>query len=211
MNYVTGLLRTRNRAVTNRDFYDIISQTAYGIKKIRCCNHVDALGRKKNDSVTIAVLIEEYKKGSHVFSEVKKQIRERLLKDSTLYPMGRELTLIQPHFIKLNVRVWIEKETMEQAYDLQMKAKEMINRFIDPLQGGQGLQGWEIGEFPRANQIIAYLRTGISGCNLSKILMTAEIDGKEVPVTEGFYERIQDPFIMAVNGEHKVYIEVSGC
>ena len=211
MNYVTGLLRTRNRAVTNRDFYDIISQTAYGIKKIRCCNHVDALGRKKNDSVTIAVLIEEYKKGSHVFSEVKKQIRERLLKDSTLYPMGRELTLIQPHFIRLNVRVWIEKETMEQAYDLQMKANEMINHFIDPLQGGQGLQGWEIGEFPRANQIIAYLRTGIPGCNISKILMTAEIDGKEVPVTEGFYERIQDPFIMAVNGEHKVYIEVSGC
>lgn len=211
MDYVTGMLRTRNRAVTNRDFYDIISQTAYGIRKVKCCNHVNALGKKQQGCVTIAILIEEYEKGSHVFSEMKKQVRERLMKDSALYPLGRELTLIQPHFVRLNVRVWLEKETMEQAYDLQVKAKEMIEKFIDPLQGGRGLQGWEIGEFPRASQIIAYLRTEISECSISKILMTAEIDGKEVPVTESFYEHLDNPFVMAVNGEHIVYIEVSEC
>jgi hypothetical protein len=112
---------------------------------------------------------------------MKKQITDRLLKDSALYPMGRKLEVIQPHFVRLSVRVWLEKDNLENAYDLQVKAKEMIENFIDPLQGGQGLQGWEIGEFPRSSQIIAYLRTGISGCNISKILMTAEIDGKEVP------------------------------
>lgn len=211
MDYVTGMLRTRNRAVTNRDFYDIISQTAYGIRKVKCCNHVDASGKRKPGCVTIAVLIEEYEKGSHVFSEIKKQIRDRLMKDSALYPLGRELNLIQPHFVRLNVRVWLEKETMEHAYDLQLKAKELIHRFVDPLQGGRGLQGWEIGEFPRASQINAYLRTEISECSISKILMTAEIDGKEIQVTESFYEHFDNPFVMAVNGEHIVYIEVSEC
>ena len=90
-------------------------------------------------------------------------------------------------------------------------AKEMIEKFIDPLHGGPGQQGWEIGEFPRSSQIIAKLRTGISGCNISKILMTAEIEGKEIPVDDSFFEQNQNPFIMAVNGEHIVYIEVSGC
>ena len=142
---------------------------------------------------------------------MKKQITDRLLKDSALYPMGRKLEVIQPHFVRLSVRVWLEKENLENAYDLQVKAKEMIENFIDPLQGGQGLQGWEIGEFPRSSQIIAYLRTGISGCSISKILMTAEIDGKEVPITEDFYDNFKNPFMMAVNGEHIVYIEVSGC
>ena len=55
------------------------------------------------------------------------------------------------------------------------------------------------------------LRTGISGCSISKILMTAEIEGKEVPVDESFFEKVQNPLIMAVNGEHIVYIEVSEC
>ena len=90
-------------------------------------------------------------------------------------------------------------------------AKEMIEKFIDPLHGGPGYQGWEIGEFPRSSQIIATLRTGISGCSISKILMTAQIEGKEVPVDESFFEKVQNPLIMAVNGEHIVYIEVSEC
>ena len=211
MDYVTGMLRTRNRAVTNRDFQEIIKQTAYGIRKVKCVNHVDRFGNKVPGNMTIPVLTEEYKKGSHVFYEMKKQITDRLLKDSALYPMGRKLEVVQPHFVRLSVRVWLEKDNMENAYDLQVKAKEMIENFIDPLQGGQGLQGWEIGEFPRSSQIIAYLRTGISGCSISKILMTAEIDGKEVPITDDFYDNLKNPFMMAVNGEHIVYIEVSEC
>ena len=142
---------------------------------------------------------------------MKRKITDRLTKDSALYPMGRKLSVIQPYFVKLNVRVWLEKENLENAYDLQNKAKELIEGFIDPLNGGPGRQGWEIGEFPRSSQMIATLRTGISGCNISKILMTAEIEGKEVPVDDSFFEKVQNPFIMAVNGEHIVYIEVSEC
>ena len=41
--------------------------------------------------------------------------------------------------------------------------------------------------------------------------MTAQIEGKEVPVDESFFEKVQNPLIMAVNGEHIVYIEVSEC
>lgn len=208
---VSGMMRTRNRAVTNRDFFDIISQTVYGVRKVKCLSHVDAFGNPAEDQVTAAILIEEYEKGSHVFSEIKKTIKERLMKDSALLSLGRELTLIQPHFVKLNVRVWLEKENLDQAYDLQQKAENMISRFIDPLNGGMGGNGWEIGEFPRTSQIIACLRSGIAGCNISKIVMTAFVDGREVPVTDSFYEQIKNPFLMAVNGEHIVYIEVSEC
>ena len=41
--------------------------------------------------------------------------------------------------------------------------------------------------------------------------MTAMMDGREVPVTDTFYEQMNNPFLMAVNGEHIVYIEVSAC
>lgn len=208
---VTGMLRTRNRAVCNRDFFDIISQVSYGIRKVKCCHHTDAEGKKKIACVTIAVLIEEYEKGAHVFSEIKKSIRDRLIRDSALFSMGRELYLIQPRFLKLNVSVWLEKDSMEYAYELQQKAKTFIWKFIDPLTGGLGGSGWEIGELPRQEQLLACLRTNLSDCNISKIVMTVLIHGKEVPLTDEFYEKESNPFFMAVNGEHRVYIEVMEC
>ena len=206
-----GMLRTRNRAVTKRDFFDMIAQISYGVRKVKCCNHVDAEGKEKAGCVTIAILIEEYEKGAHVFSEIKKEIRERLTSDSALAPAGRELILIQPHFVRFSVRVWLEKEELDQAYDMQQRAQDLIEEFIDPLKGGMGGRGWEIGELPRASQLSARLRAGIPGCTVSKLVMTAQMDGREVTVTDEFYETVQNPFLMAVNGEHMVYIEVSEC
>lgn len=72
---VAGLLRTRGRAVTESDLMDLISQESYGIRKVRYCNHTDAYGNTDVDQVTIAVLVEEYEKGAHVFSQVRKRSR----------------------------------------------------------------------------------------------------------------------------------------
>ena len=211
MDLVAGMLRTRSRAVTEKDFFDIISQAAYGVRKIRCCNHTDSMGNREYGSVTVAVLVEEYEKGAHVFSSVKRQIRERLLVDSALTASGKTLTLIQPHFIRMNVRVWLERESMEQAYELQQKTLDLIRTFLDPLEGGMAGNGWEIGELPTPAQLTAFLRTRIEDSGISRMVMTALVDGKETAVDESFYENRKDPFAMAVRGEHMVYIEVSAC
>lgn len=206
----SGILRTRNRAVTVQDFEDIISQKSFGVRRIKCKNNVDNLGNSKINTTTIAILIDEYEKGVHIFSEMKEDIRKKLLECSDILPLGKNLILSQPHFVKLNVRLWIEKENMEQAYELQNKAEELISGFINPLTGGADGLGWEIGDFPRASQIIAYLRTHIWDCSIEKIIMTAQIDGKEVDVKDEFYDRIHNPFIMAISGTHIVYIDITG-
>ncbi|MEI3526111.1 MAG: hypothetical protein V8Q27_08300 [Eubacteriales bacterium] len=211
MDLVAGMLRTRGRAVTESSFFDMISQAAYGVRKVRCCNHTDAQGNREDDSVTIAVLVEEYEKGAHVFSGVKRQIRERLLADSALTASGKMLTLIQPHFIRMNVRVWMERESMEQAYELQQETLGLIRTFLNPLEGGMAGKGWEIGELPTPAQLTAFLRTRIEHSGISRMVMTALVDGREVAVDESFYENRKDPFAMAVSGEHMVYIEVSAC
>ena len=205
---VSGMLRTRRRAVTGRDFFDIIAQATYGVRRVKCISNCDMFGRKRPGAVTVAVLIEEYAKGAHIFSELKEDLRRKLLESSGLIPMGRELILIEPHFVCLNVRLWLEKDTMEQAYELQAKAAKLLKEFIDPLEGGVRGRGWEIGEFPRAAQILAYLRSGLSGCLITRMVITAVADGVEVPVEDDFAEQMKNPFLMAVNGEHIVTIEL---
>lgn len=111
----------------------------------------------------------------------------------------------------MNVRVWLEKDSRDQAYDLHSAALAKMTDFINPLKGGVSGQGWEIGELPRASQLTAVLRTGLPGCSITRMVITAQVNGQEYSVTDEFYENLNDPFAMAVNGEHMVYIEVSGC
>lgn len=205
---VSSMLCTRNRAVTARDFFHIISQLSFGIRKVKCASNVDLSGNPKPGTITVAVLIDEYEKGMQIFSELKETIRRKLLETSNLIPTGKELLVTQPHFIRVNVRLWLEKENMEQAYELQSEALKAIREFIDPLNGGIRQNGWEIGDFPRQDQIIAYLRTRLSNCEISKMVMTAVVDGTEITVRDKFYESLKNPFILAVNGEHIVYIDI---
>ncbi|MFI3176695.1 MAG: baseplate J/gp47 family protein [Eubacteriales bacterium] len=204
-----NLLRTRNRAVTAKDFEDMIAQKSFGVRRVKCVSNVDHLGNLNKGTTTIAILIDEYAKGVHIFTEMKEGIREQLLESSNIVPLGKRLILSQPYFIKLNVSLWIEKKNMEQAYDLQNKATQLITDFINPLTGGADGLGWQIGEFPRASQIVAYLRTNIWDCNIEKIIMTAFMDGKEVDVRDEFYHANLNPFIMAVSGEHIIYIDIT--
>ena len=125
---VSRLMRTRNRAVTARDYEDIITQISYGVKQVRCESGITIFGENRNNAVTIAILLEEYQKGAHIFSERKEEIREQILKVSGLIPKGKELFLSQPHFVRLSVCVWLEKETMEGVYELTTRAEEWIER-----------------------------------------------------------------------------------
>ena len=90
-------------------------------------------------------------------------------------------------------------------------ALELIRRFIDPMEGGMSGQGWQIGELPSPLQLTAFLRTGMDGVSISRMLVTAWENGQERPVDSEFYEKHKNPFRMAVNGEHMVYIEVREC
>ena len=100
---------------------------------------------------------------------------------------------------------------MEQAYDMQQQALELIRRFIDPMEGGMSGQGWQIGELPSPLQLTAFLRTGMDGVSISRMLVTAWENGQERPADSEIYEKHKNPFRMAVNGEHMVYIEVREC
>lgn len=197
---ISGMLYTRNRAVTERDFYYLIAQTSFGVRKVKCVS--------SEETFTVAVLIEEYEKGIQIFSEMKESIRARLMENSSMIPDGKELVLIQPHFVKLNVRLWLERESMEQAYEIQSETAAAIRDFIDPLNGGISSSGWGIGQFPQISQIAAYIKTRLPESNISRIVMTAIENGIEIPVNENFYETRHNPFIMAVNGEHIVYIDL---
>ncbi|MDL2232083.1 hypothetical protein LJC63_00695 [Ruminococcaceae bacterium OttesenSCG-928-L11] len=207
---IANMLRTRGRAVTGQDYFDIISQISYGVKRIKCVSGVNPQGERDDNLLTIAVLTLEYEKGGHIFSAVKDAIRQKLTECSGIIPLGKQLVLSQPHFIQIFTRLWLECEKMENAYDLQKACGESVRTFIDPLTGGFEGTGWEIGVLPNRQQLLAYLKIRHPDVVVGRIVMTARFGDREFAVEDDIYRQVNNPFAMAVNGDHVVYVELSG-
>lgn len=207
-DYITGVLRSRNRVVTEGDILDLLRQTSYSVVGIKCGLDVDALGNPAPGRVTVAVLTKEYDKGTHIFYELKDEMRKKLEESGSFLVMGREVHLTQPHFLRLNVRLWLEKDNMENAYDLQNMVYTVIEEFINPLEGGLDGTGWKIGSFPRISQIRAYLRKRLKNVTIARLTVTTMVEDKEVEIKEDISAISRSPFILPVSGEHVIHIDL---
>ncbi|WP_288284051.1 hypothetical protein, partial [uncultured Anaerotruncus sp.] len=205
---VRNLLRTRGRAVTEQDFFDLISSVSYGVRRIRVLPGVTPLGQRDERAITVALLIEEYEKGGHIFSAVRDTIREKLLASSGILPQGRTLMLCQPRFVRFSVRVWLECGPDGDPYELQQQTLADIRAFLDPLTGGYDGDGWEIGTLPTRPQLLAWLGLRRPGILIARMALSARSRGREYPVDEKLAAAVQSPFAMAVNGEHIVYVNL---
>lgn len=207
-DYITGALRSRNRVVTESDILDLLRQISYSVVRIKCGMDVDALGNPAPGRVTVAVLTKEYDKGTHIFHEIERETKKKLEESGSFLVMGRTVQMTQPHFLRLNVRLWLEKETMENAYDLQNKAYAVIEEFIDPLSGGLDGNGWKIGSFPRVSQIRAYLRKRLMNVTIARLAVTTLVEDREVEIKEDISSISKSPFILPISGEHVIHIDL---
>ena len=156
----------------------------------------------------MALLIDEYEKGSHIFSAVKDTVRDALTGAGGLVPLGKTLVLCQPHFLRFSVRIWLRCRSMEDVYETQRRTEEAIRRFLDPLHGGFDGRGWKIGALPGAPQLLAYLKMRDASLRVERMAMVARAGGRERAVDDDFLAAVKDPFVMAVSGEHTVYADV---
>ncbi len=206
---ISNILKTRGRAVTAQDYFDIISQISYCVKQTKSVCGIDKHGNPDEDLVTVALLIEEYEKGNHIFSSIKDSIHKKLLKSSNILPMGKNLMLTQPQFIPYAVKIWIGCNEYDDVYELQSGTKQMICEFIDPLRGGFDGNGWEIGVLPTVKQLVAYIKMKSNNLTIIRISASAVSKGREVAVSEDIEQVITNPFAIAVNAEHTVYVEIN--
>ncbi len=204
---IANILKTRGRAVTAADYFDIISQISYCVKRIKCMSGINKLGEKDDDLLTVALLIEEFEKGNHIFSSVKDEIYKKLEETGNIVPMGKTLMLTQPRFIPYSVRIWVQCSEYDDVYELQSSTKQVISTFLDPLNGGFDGEGWQIGTLPTVKQLSAYLKMKCP--NISIVRMSAATtNGREIAVGEDIHDVITNPFALAVNGKHTVYVEM---
>ncbi|MBR2948341.1 MAG: hypothetical protein IKC46_00615 [Lachnospiraceae bacterium] len=206
--FIEGILKSRNRIVTQEDMLHLLRQTSYSVREVSCGLDVDAKGAKAPGLITVAVMTDEADSDGHIFYEIKKDMQKKLEESGNFTVMGRKVNLVQPVFAACSVTAWLEKDSMENAYELSVSAKQLIEQFLDPVTGGIEQDGWRIGSYPRVSQIRAWLRKNLKDVSIAKLAVTASVDGREIKILEDISEITENPFVIPVNGEHVVHIDL---
>ena len=206
--YIEGILKSRNRIVTEDDLLHLLRQTSYSVLETSCIPDRNEVGEPQPGIMTVAVLTADTDNSGNVFYEIRKEMQKKLEETGNFCVMGREIHLVQPRFLPCSVSVWLEKDNMENAYELTRRAEELITDFLNPYHGGSEGKGWKIGSYPRVSQIRAWLKKNLPDVTVARIAVTASVDGEEKTIREDIHDLSQSPFVMPVSGEHRVYIDL---
>ncbi len=146
-----AVLRHRDRAVTAKDFEDIINGRLRNIRQVRCFPGRNELGDKVPGHITLAVLPQE---GETHFEQVRKSICDCLLPymESRMLTEGR-LHIVEPEWVSVRVYMSLAAAESIKSYQLRDAVIKRINTFLDPVSGNFDKKGWKIGTLPTSVQI----------------------------------------------------------
>lgn len=147
-------LRHQGRAVTAKDFEDIIYSGVRNILQVRCFPGRDEKGEKVPGHITLAVLPETGIEAGRHFEYIREDIYQYLMPymDRRLYDEGR-LHIVEPEWIPMKLYMTVIAKDTIRMYQMREKITQKINAFIDPVTGNFDGTGWKIGELPSVLQI----------------------------------------------------------
>lgn len=200
------ILCGHGRLISEMDFVRAVKSFSGTIRKVKCVAGRDLNGISNPDLVTIAIMTEDYASGAHSFHDIRRPLRNMLLErcDAAMEPEC--LVISEPLYVEISASVWVDVDDAARAFDVQNMILDSIRSFLEPLSQ-TGHRGWDIGSLPTENQIKMLLQGLRFQGRIEKMIVIARYVDKN-GVHEVSLDQLPDtPFVIGVNGDHKVYIE----
>ena len=205
----SAALRHQNRAITARDYEEIAMAASRNLKRVKCFSGYGPQGEKSPGAITLVLLQKDAPSGLEHFSLIKEEV-ERYLKDKAdgnLLSSGK-LSVSEPEFVELSVRVEITVSHYNAAFQVKKQVYERLEHFLNPLSGNYHGQGWEIGRLPNNLQV----KNAIG--NIPELLFVRNLylsafAGTGIGRREVDLEKIRkNRYILPISGQHEVIIDV---
>jgi len=171
-------VRTRNRAVTGRDYEQLIAVAAPSLTRIRC---VDATELGKAGLILVLV-VPEVPEGRFGFELLEP--RQEVLDDVNLYlderrPLGIQVRIEPPRYLGVSVMVRIAVLQGFANEKVIADADSAIANFLHPNTGGYDAKGWPFGRQLVLGDIHGVLQhvPGIAYVDLVRLVAVDAISG----------------------------------
>lgn len=200
-----ALFSSRGRFVTAGDYEREVLHFSDNIDKVSIINGVGKDGTYYERRLNIVLLMKDCMKGHESFYRIQNELKQHLLEHCELSISPKELQIEEPVFVELNVDVWLSVMRMEDSFEIQSQAIDMLNEYLSPVTNTTG-KGWKIGILPRKSQIMMRLNSIKSRALIKHIVVTAKYEDSQ-GIHESDLEDIKkSPFMVVMNGTHRIHI-----
>lgn len=199
-------LRHQNRAVTARDYEELIEASSRSVRSAHCFSGWNKKGERCPGAVTIVVLKRDMREP---FDEICREARGFLrgkVEDSLL-ESGR-LALIEPEFVELSVRAEVTVRDYNLAFQVKRQVLERLEQFLDPIKGNFKGQGWEIGWLPNSIQIKNAIGGTPGMAFVRGIYISAFAGGAEGYREVDLEHMSRRKYVLPVSGTHEVLVGI---
>ncbi|NLV16019.1 MAG: hypothetical protein GXY50_02245 [Syntrophomonadaceae bacterium] len=205
----SSMLRTQGKAVTARDFEELVKYATRNVQMVKCFAGYDASGNKKSGAVTLVVLRSDYQISRTQFAPVRDEIY-RYLEDKisgNLIAL-KKLSVIEPKFVEMRVRAEIRVRDMNQVFSVKKSVQERLDQFMNVVNGNFDGSGWKIGRLPNKIQIRNAI-IDINGIEYVKNIFITAFTSDATGWKETDMEIIKsNRYVLPLSGEHEILISV---
>ena len=202
----TNLISAQNRLVSPLDFQRAVQAYSAVVAKVKCISGRAPSGRRDSRLVSVVVMMQDYQAGSYSFNNLKKPLGEFLLSRCEATVAPDDFYLTEPMYIELSVDVWVETTHQDMAFQIQRMLSARIRELLDPL----GTPGWDIGTLPDEHWIGMQLRTAKVDAVIRRFCVSARRVEQDGVHECSLSELPQTPFMIGVNGQHRVHVSFVG-
>lgn len=197
------------RIVSLDDFEQAIHYYDRNIYRVKCCAHIDELGKESKGVISVAVLPINYMQGYEKFLVIKNRVEE-FIKDRATLTLSNtsKIKVFEAMYVEMSISVDVIVNDYNSYQSVYQEIYERLQKFLDPIEGNFDGSGWNIGQLPRKEIIYNYIKNvkdikWIRGINLFTKIVTEE--GKK----EVDFDKIKDSyFAVPVFGEPEINISI---
>lgn len=199
----TVMLGSRGRLVSVADYEREALDFSHTISQVRVVTGIRRDKTMREGSVSVVVLMEDYRDGRASFLSLRERLRDHLLSRCELTVDPAMLEVVEPLYMEVSVEVWIRTPDAEKHFEMQNTLVHMLTAYLDPVKN----RIWEIGGGVTESQIRMRLHMGKEGALIHRILISGGYRD-----AEGWHETelknlSGNPYMLVVNGRHKIHFE----
>ncbi len=200
-----NLLYGRHRLVTVNDYLFEMQHFSDSIDKVSCVPGEKIEGDGTDADISFVLLMKDFKDGAFSFHKVASELKEELLKTSSLTVSPDRIHIVEPLFVDVSVSVWAETENIEDSFEITSRIEEILNEYLDPVSNDNH-PGWDIGVVPKKTQILMKLGSLKSHALIRKTAMVAHYADKDGEHETDISDLKVTPFMAVRPGKHTVHI-----
>ncbi len=181
-------LRTRNRAVTSRDYEWIVLEASPKVGRAKCLAVANPLKQFTPGWVTVIIVPNSLENRPMPSEELIDEVKTYLHDRSSFNLVERQqpmINLIPPNYLKIDVNIDVIINSINEAKLVEARLQDRLKTFYHPINGGSKGEGWEFGRDIFITELYETIEK-ISGVNVvEEITLSAAI--------QIFRSYLQDP------------------